>query len=62
MFRIEFDTRNSAFDSNDGDFEPGPEIARILQDIADRVILRNEADERITDINGNRVGTWTLTP
>lgn len=55
---IEFEVENAAFFDEDGNFEPG-EVSRILVDIAKHV--RNGSDGRnIHDINGNRIGKWSL--
>ena len=59
-FALEITTDNSAFDSPAGN---GPEIARILRDVADHVdrsdwTVGDSAD--LLDANGNRVGLWRL--
>ena len=52
-FEIDIKTENEAFDP------PGPEIARILRDIADQVEANKYTDGLpIFDINGNPVGAW----
>jgi hypothetical protein len=44
---------NAAFD------EPGPELARILREIADTVEHRADIHgSHCYDVNGNHVGTW----
>jgi len=53
---IKIDMDNAAFDDN------GEEIARILQDLAERYTDAGQVDdERLQDINGNQVGTAKIT-
>lgn len=52
---INFDTGNAAFDGGNG---PG-EAARILRNVAYR-IEQGETDGVMRDINGNRVGDWSI--
>ena len=53
MFKLQMDTDNAAF----GDDDKGPEVARILREIAERI---EDGDESGTcrDINGNTCGAW----
>ena len=53
MFKIEFETTNSAFD------DPADEIAAILALIASR-LTGGETEGLIKDSNGNRIGSWKL--
>lgn len=56
---IHIETVNAAFDDN----QQGPELARILRGIADRLenlAPSDCADWTIYDINGNRVGRLYL--
>ena len=57
-FQVKFDCDNSAFD----DDNLRPEIARILNSIADRVLSGDSIGtfRNVTDINGNIVGTFKL--
>lgn len=61
-FKLEIpSTLNAAFDEEEGN--AGPELARILRALADRVeggvITSTEADSgKLLDINGNSVGEW----
>ena len=54
MFRIEIQTDNAAFDP-----DPGPELARILRELAARLDDGVDLAEpiRLRDINGNTVGS-----
>jgi hypothetical protein len=63
-FKLEINTGNAAFD----DDAMGPEIARILSGVAERLaagdldgIYAWSSDSPLYDINGNRVGSWRLT-
>lgn len=57
MFELKIKTGNAAFE---GDNE---ELARILRNLADKIIYlpRSGFDGVVTDINGNRVGSYELT-
>lgn len=55
MVRIEFATDNAAFTQG-----PATEITRILEMLANKVREGNFRI-RITDINGNKIGTMTIT-
>lgn len=59
MFKLEIDTGNAAFD-NDGEGDCHGEVARILRDLADK-IEGGHGHGNLHDINGNRVGNFTLT-
>ena len=51
-YRIEIETDNAAFDG-----APMTEVARILRELADYLEETEQpADQRLKDINGNRVG------
>lgn len=56
-FTLSVDMDNAAFGDGPGDWPP--ELARILRDVAVRVV-RQETDGAIRDINGNRVGTFAF--
>jgi hypothetical protein len=59
MFRLKIATDNAAFDKEGGG--TGVEIARILREIASKVERGvTGANNPVMDINGNKVGTWTL--
>jgi len=53
--KIDFKTNNAAFD---GDDKP-VEIARILREIASRVVL-GSTEGTIHDINGNKIGKYSV--
>jgi len=59
-YLIEIATDNDAFFP-----EPGPELARILRQLAERIATASPdelaAGVRLRDYNGNRVGSATLT-
>jgi hypothetical protein len=57
VFTVTFRTANAAF-TEDGD--PSAETARLLHDIAERVETGHRSGP-VVDVNGNTVGTWTLT-
>lgn len=52
MFKIEFEDSGSAFDWRD-------EYSRILRSIADKIDMHH-SNGIIMDINGNKVGEWTM--
>ena len=64
-FTLKIDTDNAAFydDSDGNDFDPGPELARLLRNLADTLDSPEVHDDSgtVRDINGNRVGTWEIT-
>jgi len=65
IFSVHIGTGNGAFhDDDEADtYNPGPELARLLRELADRVEDRPiNADQaiRLHDINGNRVGFAVL--
>jgi hypothetical protein len=53
MVRLQFDTRNAAFDD-----APATEIGRILRDIASKVERGESFGGKIMDANGNAIGQW----
>lgn len=58
MFKLEIETGNAAFDD-----DAGPELARILRELADRLspgLPSGEGGAPLRDINGNKVGAWSL--
>lgn len=55
-FTLEFDMENAAFALP----ERREEVARILYDIWERVLNRGHQDGHIFDINGNRIGQWSM--
>lgn len=62
MLKIEIKTGNAAFTNDDGDFDPywgGKEIERILAEIVEDIQNGYETGSCM-DINGNKVGTWSL--
>lgn len=54
-FTMTFDTGNAAFDDGDGQHEAG----RIVSLVAARIRTGHEGGV-IHDINGNRIGQWSL--
>ena len=56
MFKLEFDTGNAAFD----DDMRRDECARILRAVADLLEHGSQDGAGVYDLNGNRVGTWSL--
>lgn len=54
MLKIEFATDNAAFTE-----DSGPECARILREIA-RDVEHGVTEGTCIDINGNKVGEWSL--
>lgn len=63
-FKLEFNTGNAAFVDDDGNALAGPEIARILREIADRydsgVWSTNGPALPVFDVNGNKIGSYHL--
>lgn len=60
-FTLTVDTGNAAFHDVDNAEvpAPGPELARILRDVADRVEYAGPGGSgRVADVNGNHVGRW----
>ena len=58
MFHLKIKTENAAF----SDGNRGAEIARILRDLAGMVENAGDTGEyRVSDINGNSVGTCKIT-
>lgn len=56
MFTLEVSTDNDAFAGG-----AGPEVARILRDLADKVEEHSAGGEGLLrDYNGARVGSWRL--
>lgn len=51
-FELHIDTDNAAFDY------PGPEVARILRELADLLDDGVTGHGPLRDVNGNRVGSW----
>lgn len=64
-FTLEFKTDNAAFLNPEDDFEPGPEIARILRAIADKYDDFGYSIDGpavpVKDSNGARIGQYRLT-
>lgn len=58
MFELNFETRNAAFTENAGD--ASVESARIMRDVAE-ALDNGCLQGSVIDVNGNRVGYWTLT-
>lgn len=63
-FTLELKTDNAAFIDDDGNPEAGPEIARILREIADKydsgIYSTNGPALPVFDVNGNRIGQYRL--
>ena len=62
IYQVRIETGNAAFHNDlTGEPDPGPELARILRSLADRVEDMHPGDLgepiRLRDINGNKVGT-----
>ena len=55
MFTLTIETENAAFAD-----DPGAEVARILREAADTVETSGDFTVYLNDINGNRVGSFTL--
>lgn len=60
MFTLTIRTDNSAFLGPDEDEDPGPEVARILREIAGDLDAGGPTEGAIVDSSGNKVGSWTL--
>lgn len=55
-FRCTIDSNDTALAGEDG---YSPELARLLRKVADKV-QAHQTGGKITDINGNTVGTWKV--
>lgn len=61
-YRVVIDTDNAAFYDLDGDYDPGPEIAGILEELAERLRAgRASGPVNLRDSNGNTVGRASMT-
>lgn len=66
QFVLRMNTDSAAFEGADDDFGAGPEVARILRELADK--LDTPADMGVVlkwsgglvDFNGNTVGRWAF--
>lgn len=58
-FKMEVDLGNACFHDDDGDFDPGFELAAILQ-LAARQAKDGYVEGRCHDANGNHVGDWKI--
>ena len=56
---IKFDTDNAAFD-DEGGGDMRAECSRIIRELAERIENGSEERGALYDINGNRVGEWSL--
>lgn len=54
---ITITTDNAAFHTDEGDYSPAPEVARILRKLADDIATTGDTDQTLIDANGTRVGT-----
>jgi hypothetical protein len=57
---IEFDNGNAAFDAGEGMPWGGPETARILRKLADQLESGGNVSGPIHDVNGNRIGRYSM--
>ncbi len=56
-YKLVMDLGNDAFYTEDGVFDPAPEMGRILRKLAKRLEVADVDDDvRLRDINGNDVG------
>lgn len=65
QFDLQIETGNNAFRPKDADGDEGPELVRILRDVADRIERGGAGEDEeiggyIYDVNGNRVGSYGL--
>jgi hypothetical protein len=60
MFKLSISTRNDAFSDGESEFA-GPELARILREVADRVQngVPTGDSASVKDANGATVGEWS---
>lgn len=58
-FKLEINLDNAAFHDDDGDFDPGHELAKILGDVKDKV-RDGYFHANCYDTNGNCVGQWEI--
>jgi hypothetical protein len=62
-FTLEINCDNAAFcDEDTGESNPGPEVARMLAALAYRLPpdLEPEDNGAVYDVNGNKVGKWSM--
>ena len=61
-YRIVIETDNDAFYDGDGQYDPAPEIAGILEELAEKIRAgRASAPVNLRDSNGNTVGRASMT-
>lgn len=58
-FKLEIDCGNAAFHDDNGDFDPGQELATILHTVR-RQVADGHSGAICHDSNGNRVGSWYI--
>lgn len=58
-FKLEIDCGNAAFHDDNGDFDPGQELASILHTVRRQVADGHDGGV-CHDSNGNRVGSWYI--
>lgn len=58
MFKLEIDTGNAAFDIEENGLHG--EAARILRQLAAELVNNGGTSGALFDVNGNRVGAWSL--
>ena len=59
-FKLEIDCGSAAFHDDNGDFDPGRELASILHTVRRQVADGHDGGV-CHDSNGNRVGYWGIT-
>ena len=59
-FTLEIECDNAAFHDDNGDFDPGNELATILHTVRCQVADGHDGGV-CHDSNGNRVGSWGIT-
>lgn len=66
QFILRMNTDNAAFVGADDDYGPGPEVARILRELADNLDFVDAPEHflrmsgRSIDFNGNTCGRWAF--
>ena len=59
IFKLEIETGNAAFGETTA--ERADELARILAELSEKVAWSRDTEGYLSDVNGNRVGKWSLT-
>lgn len=59
VFKLEINLDNSAYQDEEGNFEPHQQIIWNLKAVTDG-LEQGSYNGRVYDLNGNRVGNWSI--